>query len=129
VDKINASLEIKQYCSAVFFDVSQAFDKVWRDGLLYKTKLNLPTGYYNFLKSYLNMRYIYVKYGDATTALHKIHADVPQGSVLRPVLYLLHTADLPIHHGIIVGTFADDTAVLAVHNDPFLASNILTRKL
>lgn len=129
VDKINASLERKQYCSAVFLDVSQAFDKVWHDGLLHKIKLNLPAGYHSFLKSYLNMRYIYVKYDDATTALHEILAGVPQGSVLGLVLYLLCTADLPIHHGTLVGTFADDTIILAVHNDPFLASNILQTSL
>lgn len=58
VDKVNASLERKQYCSAVFLDISQAFDKVWHNGLLYKIKLNLPANYYSFLKSYLDRRFM-----------------------------------------------------------------------
>jgi hypothetical protein len=35
---INTATENKQYCTAAFLDVSQAFDKVWHPGLLYKIK-------------------------------------------------------------------------------------------
>ncbi|CAH2216481.1 jg25955, partial [Pararge aegeria aegeria] len=38
VDVISRTLENKQYCSAAFIDIGQAFDKVWHDGLLYKIK-------------------------------------------------------------------------------------------
>jgi len=37
-DIINKAFEEHKYCSAVFLDVSQAFDKVWHQGLLYKIK-------------------------------------------------------------------------------------------
>jgi hypothetical protein len=33
---INEALENKQYCSAAFLDISQAFNKVWHTGLLHK---------------------------------------------------------------------------------------------
>ena len=39
---------------------------------------------------------------------------MPQGSVLGPVLYLLHTSNLPNLENISVATFADDTAILTV---------------
>jgi len=39
-DTINKALEDQQYCTAVFLDVSQAFDKVWHAGLLFKIKNN-----------------------------------------------------------------------------------------
>jgi hypothetical protein len=38
VQRINKALENKQYCSAAFLDISQAFDKVWHTGLLHKLK-------------------------------------------------------------------------------------------
>ncbi|XP_052743468.1 probable RNA-directed DNA polymerase from transposon BS isoform X1 [Bicyclus anynana] len=38
VDIISRSLENKLYCSAVFLDISQAFDKVWHEGLIFKLK-------------------------------------------------------------------------------------------
>jgi len=39
-DTINKALEDQQYYTAVFLDISQAFDKVWHPGLLYKIKKN-----------------------------------------------------------------------------------------
>ena len=35
---ITQTLEKKKYCSAVFLDIQQAFDKVWHEGLLYELK-------------------------------------------------------------------------------------------
>ncbi|XP_037943344.1 aminopeptidase N-like [Teleopsis dalmanni] len=56
------------------------------------------------------------------SSLYDIRAGVPQGSVLGPTLYLLFTYDLPKTVGIVTGTFADDTAILASANDPSVAS-------
>jgi hypothetical protein len=39
---INKALEDKSYYTAVFLDVSHAFDRVWHSGLLYKIKQILP---------------------------------------------------------------------------------------
>ncbi|VVC27581.1 Reverse transcriptase domain [Cinara cedri] len=42
VDKISYTLEKKLICTAAFLDVSQAFDRVWHEGLLFKLKSILP---------------------------------------------------------------------------------------
>ena len=57
---INETLENHQYCSAVFLDVSQAFEKVWHHGLLLKIQQNLPPNYFNILQSYLQSRQLVV---------------------------------------------------------------------
>jgi hypothetical protein len=49
VQRINEALENKQYCPAAFLDISQASDKVWHTGLLYK----LSYRYFLIVKSYL----------------------------------------------------------------------------
>ena len=36
------AFEKKKYCDVVFLDISQAFDKVLHEGLLYKIKSSLP---------------------------------------------------------------------------------------
>ena len=68
-----------------------------------------------------------VKYLDATT--FPIEAGIPQGSVLGSMLFSIYTAGLPISTEIIIATFANDTALLASHVDPIIASSILQRGL
>jgi len=129
VSEIRNSLEQKKYCSAAFIDIAQAFDKVWHKGLLHKVRNLLPARFYAIIENYLVDRKFFIKYNSAFSNLYEIHAGVPQGSVLGPVLYLLYTADLPTSNYVKVSTFADDTAVLASHHDPTIASRYLQKHL
>ena len=56
VHKINDDLDNKRFCTAAFIDFSQAFDKVWHKGLLYKLKQALPHPAYTLLTSHLTNR-------------------------------------------------------------------------
>ncbi|CAG5014895.1 unnamed protein product [Parnassius apollo] len=123
------SLEGKSYCASAFLDISQAFDRVWHEGLLFKLKNALTDHLYGILKSFLQQRHFIVQQGEALSDLYHIRAGVPQGSVLGPILYLLFTADLPTSESLITGTFADDTTILATHSDPKIASQMLQKGL
>ncbi|CAB0007164.1 unnamed protein product [Nesidiocoris tenuis] len=111
---IEQALENKKVCSAVFLDVSQAFDRVWHKGLNYKLKKLLPAQYAEIMQSYLSDRFFRIRYENACSGATRIQAGVPQGSVLGPLLYVLYTSDLPEREENTLATFADDTAILAV---------------
>ena len=67
-----------------------------------------------------------IKYLDAITTTFPIETGIPQGSVLGPLLFSIYTADLPISTEITIATFADDTALLASHANPIIASSTLS---
>ncbi|CAH2100420.1 unnamed protein product [Euphydryas editha] len=125
ISEIDKAFEAKKYCAGVFLDISQAFDRVWHEGLLFKLKSLFPTYMYKILKSFLENRHFLVQNGEALSSLCPIKAGVPQGSVLGSTLYLIYTSDLPTSESIITGTFADDTAILAAHSDPVEAAELL----
>jgi hypothetical protein len=76
--EINRALNKKEYCTTVFLDVSQAFDRVWHTGLLYKIKRQLPIAYYQLLQSYLQDREFRTKINTSASDLFPIKAGVPK---------------------------------------------------
>lgn len=106
-------------------DASQAFDKVWHTGILYKLKRVIPHNYYLILNSYLSDRYFSVKHNNELSNLHPIQSGVPQGSVLGPYLYLIYTADIPTTTSTEIAMFADDTAILSINENPDTATENL----
>jgi hypothetical protein len=126
--KIYNDFENRRYCSAVCVGISQAFDKVWHIGLFYKLKCTLPHPIFSLLKSYLTDRTFFVKY-EAYTKLYPVLSGVPQGSILGPMLYSIFTADLPETRQTMLATYADDTIILASHENPTEASRLLQTHL
>lgn len=124
-NKVRQSLERKEYCSAIFLDIQQAFDRVWLDGLLYKIKNKLPYSFFPLLKSYLEGRMFRVKENDEYSGFYTIKAGVPQSSILGSMLYTIFTSDIPSTKGVITATFADDTAVLSNSRDLKMVSRDL----
>lgn len=129
VDTISSSLEKKHYCAAVFLDVAQAFDRVWFEGLLFKLKKFLPAPYYLLIKSYLSDRTFIVRQNSCYSNYFDILAGVPQGSDIAPFLYNIFTHDIPKTSYTELGSYADDTAILATNENPTIASNMLQRHL
>jgi hypothetical protein len=94
----DAAQESDQYRTAASLDISQAFDKVLHQSLLYKIKAIFPNTVYNILQSYLHNRHFLIRYREAYTALNSVSSGVPQSSVLGPLLYLLYTYSRSTRH-------------------------------
>ena len=84
---------------------------------------------YKLLRSYLTQRKFQVHHQEEYTQLYPIHAGVPQGSILGPIFYTIFTADLPVTEQTTTATYADDTAILASHEDPIIATTELQTHL
>lgn len=121
VDAISYALEQKLYCMCVFLDISQAFDRVWHDGLLFKLKRFLPPPYYLIIKLYLIESHFQIHYGSAFSDI----AGVPQGGILSPILYNIYASDQPTTPYTSVADYADDKAIISINNDPLTASSNL----
>lgn len=122
VNVIRETFEVKHYCSALFIDISQAFDKVWHNGLIWKIVHTLPQNTHKILENYLSDRSFIIKAKRNFSSSRKICAGVPQGSILGPFLYLLYTADMPTNNLTKTFTFADDTAIISTHSSPVTSS-------
>ncbi|KAL4119135.1 hypothetical protein QTP88_011986 [Uroleucon formosanum] len=129
VDSISFALEKKSYCTCTFLDISQAFDRVWHDGLLFKLKKFLHPVYFLIIKSYLSDRYFSTRIGDTLSSIARISAGVPQGGILSPVLYNIYASDQPITPHTQVADYADDKVIISISPEPITASSHLQNHL
>ena len=75
----------------VFLDISEVFDKVWHDGLVFKLRsYGVESELLSLLKNYLKNCEQRVVLNGQRSGWRKINSDVPQGSVLGPLLFLIY---------------------------------------
>jgi hypothetical protein len=80
----------------LLLDFSQAFDMVIHGLLLCKLKnlQNYSDGARILVDSYLNVRTQFVRCGEKESSVGRVTCDVPQGSVLGPLLFLSDINDV-----------------------------------
>ena len=102
----------------VFLDISKAFDKFWHEGLIYKLKQNGVSGkLLNIIKDFLDSRKQRVVLNGQYSSWTSITAGVPQGSILRTLVFLIYVYYLSKNLSLNSKLFADGTSLFSVvHN-------------
>ena len=103
---------------SVFLDISKAFDKVWHEGLIFKLKQNDISGeLLHILSDFVSSRKQKVTLNGQNSSWTNVHAGVPQGSILGPLLFLIYINDLSDNLTSNAKLFADDTSLFSVVHD------------
>ena len=113
VDKIKKSWTKGDLTHGIFLDVKAAFDKVWHKGLIAKlNQININGRLLDLFSSYLTNRQQIVVVDGHKSEKQTVHAGVPQGSRLGPLLFIIYINDITesIESNILI--FADDTSLL-----------------
>ena len=92
---IEDAFQGKKKVLAVFFDLSKAFDKVWKEGLLLKLlRAGVHGKMYKWLSDFLFNRTARVKLDGTISRQVKLREGVLQGGVVSPTLFLVYMNDI-----------------------------------
>ena len=104
---------------AIFCEISKAIDRVWHNGLLFKLKSAGVSGsLLTLFSDYLNDRKQRVVLPGVSSSWTSVKAEVPQGSILGPLLFLLYINDIVEDLNSSIRLYADDTSLYIIVDDP-----------
>ena len=120
----------------VFLDITKAFDKVWREGIIFKLKQNGISGkLLSVLSDFLKDRKQRVTLNGQVYLWTGVNAGVPQVSILGLLPFLVYINDLADSLSSNVKLFANDITIFSViHNLKVITTKVnvtvgLIRKL
>ena len=116
--------------TAVFIDLQQAYDRVWRKGLLMKmNNMGIHGKLLQWIHAFLTERTIQTTVDGTTSSKKPLEEGLPQGSALSCTLFLIFINDLPPQIKISKALFADDLVIWTTEKYPILARAKLKRAL
>lgn len=115
----------------VLVDFKKAFDLVDHKILLSKLKIyGIKDETLSWFDNYLSQRRQQVSINNAKSEFKQVTYDVPQGSILGPLLFLLFINDLPLYtSNVNTDLYADDTTLYAIQDSLEVIENNLDSAL
>ena len=119
IDNISKATDNKEHVIGVFPDFAKAFDTVNLRILLGKlAHYRIRGNILQWIQNYVSNRQQRVKLKGTTSTLSNITCEIPQGSFLRPLLFLIYINDLTIVcDKMLTIMFAADTRIFIQGNN------------
>ena len=129
IDQVRKGMDNGKYTGAIYIDLSKAFDTISHATILNKLpEFGIVGTPYDWFSSYLFCRYQSVAMNNVVSDSEPIYCGVPQGSILGPLLFLLHfnnSAKTLVHCNIV--KYADDTVLFISHQDIDVVEKLLNK--
>lgn len=112
--QVNEAFLSNSYCYSIFFDIKEAYPRVWRHYICQKLhELGLRGNLPKVIQDFLSNRNLVVRIQDQLSSPLTIENGVPQGSVLSVFLFLVAINDITLntHFPLTQRLFADDYSV------------------
>ena len=132
VESVTDAMNSRGCVLSTFLDVSGAFDRVWREGLIVKiARWGVGRRLSSIIANFLTSRSLIVKVANAVSDMVHLLAGTPQGSVLSPILFNAFMDDVRerIPEGVELLQYADDICIYVNGVDPKLCQNRIQEAL
>ncbi|GFS17732.1 RNA-directed DNA polymerase from mobile element jockey [Elysia marginata] len=128
--KVIDGFQKKKNTTAVFVDLQQAYDRVWRKGLLWKMReVGIHGRLYQWVKYFLVNRMIQTKINNGISSKLTQEEGLPQGSSLSCTLFLIFINDLPDVVQTEKALYADDLVMWHTNKHPGISARLLNEDL
>ncbi|GBL91550.1 RNA-directed DNA polymerase from mobile element jockey [Araneus ventricosus] len=115
LNKILIARAHKKFIYVISFDIKAAYDNVWHDGVVFKLFQSGISGRMAiWISQFLQDRKAFVSWRGMSSSLFRHDRDVPQESILSPLLYTIFMNDLykVLTNDVICLIYADDIFIL-----------------
>ena len=132
LNNIITDINNRKIVGAIYLDFSKAFDSINHKRLLDKLReMGIPI-LLSWVSSYLENRKIRTKLNNCVSTTNSLICGVPQGSVLRPTLFLRYIndlADITKKLGLSISLYADDAVIYGGNHDAYFVQCRLEQAL